>query len=163
MMHRLLANQRAQAVRDGLAVRNQQRPGPPMLVAQPEHLAQNHKDAEQHHAAQQAEHQAEESIHATEHRQPHEVIQRRADHRAQEQDENDNDDTGRPRRDRGAGQQAAQVGLDQVGEMSGEEQRDDPSQHCHELAQKTAHRTNNRRNHDGGNHQIIGNIHPRVR
>src|SRR5207245_6122367 len=79
----LLANQRAQSVRHGFAVGDQQGPGPPPLAIETQQLAQDDEYAEQYHSAQKAENQSEETVHAAEDRQPHEVIQQRPDSRTE--------------------------------------------------------------------------------
>ena len=56
-------------------------------------------------------------------------------------------------------EQAAEMRLDQVGEVPGDEQRDDPRRERHGLAQEAAQRAHDRRNDDGGNYQVVGRVH----
>src|SRR4051812_19327045 len=96
MAHTLLANQRAQAVRNGFAVGNQEGPGPPLLAVEMQQLTQDDEYAEQDYSAQKAENQSEEAVHAAEDRKPDEVLQQRADSGTHQQHNQHNDGASGP-------------------------------------------------------------------
>src|SRR5882757_8242773 len=126
----LFPNYRAKTVRDGLAVGNEHRPSPPALAIQAQQLPQNDEHAQQHETAQGTENKTEEAVHAAENGQAHEVPDRGANPRSEEQDEHHENDPRRPGPDLRPRQQAAQVGRDQIREMPRDEQRDDPRHKC---------------------------------
>ena len=59
----------------------------------------------------------------------------------------------------GVRQEPAEVRLDQVREVPGDEQRHDPGAEGDRLAQEAAHRAGDGRDEDGGNHQVVGKVH----
>ena len=82
-----------------------------------------------------------------------------ADGGAEQQHQHHDDDARRPGRTVRVRQQPAEMRLDQVGEVPGDEQRDDPGHERDRLAQEAAHRADDGRDEDGGNHQVVGQVH----
>src|ERR1700733_9330185 len=157
-----LAHQHPQPVGDRLAVGNQYGLPPPALPLQLQQLREDHEHSEQHHAAQQPEQETEQTVDAAEQREAYEVRERCADGGAEQQHQHHDDDARRPRPDFGLRQQPAEVRRDQGREMPGEEQRDDPGGEPHRFAQEAARRTDDGGNQDGGNHHVVGRVHPKL-
>src|SRR5215469_14273112 len=155
-MHSLLAHQSTQTIGDRLAVGNQNRMLPPALVLQAQQLPENDQNAQQYQTAQSPEQHPQEAVRAAEDRHSDEVTESRADAGAQEQDQHDDDGAGGPDTHVRAGQQSAQVRLDEIAEVPGEEQRYQPCGECHGLPQKPAQGAHDGGNHDAGNYQVVG-------
>ena len=85
--------------------------------------------------------------------------EQRADDCAEQQHQHHDDHARRPGAHGRVGQQAAEVRLDEVGEVPGEEQRHDPGAERDRLAQEAAHRTDDGRDENGGNNQIVRQGH----
>src|SRR6185437_4693920 len=138
---------------------NQHGMPPPQLPVQPEQLTEDDEHSDDYHAARGAEDKSEEAVHAAEDRETHVVRDDGAERRAAEQNERDDDDARRPGPHVAPREQSAEVRLDHVREMPGHEERHDPGAERYGLAEKSAHGTHDRRQHDNGDDHVIGYVH----
>src|SRR5579863_3535975 len=83
---RVLAEHGAQQPADMLRVRHQHRAVPPALAVEPQCLAQEDADTEDHESANEAEHEPQKAIHRTEQGEPHEMADDGARRRSDEHD-----------------------------------------------------------------------------